>query len=105
MAAHLDGSREEIKGLTAAPGLEHNMNIKNETGSRTMLQIFTMMFFSLAAFAGIAILSEMLIGSWPEVKRALRAQEATLPRPVPTRIRMVRWTRQSPVRPTLRAAA
>ena len=70
-----------------------------------MLQIFTMMFFSLTACAGIAILSEMLIGSWPEVKRALGAQEATLPRPVPTRVWMVRWTRQSPVRPTLRAAA
>ena len=70
-----------------------------------MLQIFTMMFFSFAALAGIAILSEMLIGSWPEVKRALGAPEAILPRPVPTRVRMVRWIRQSAVRPTLRAAA
>lgn len=70
-----------------------------------MLQIFTMMFFSLAALAGMAILSEMLIGSWPEVKRALSAQEVTLARPVPARVRMVRRTRWAAVRPTLRAAA
>ena len=70
-----------------------------------MLQIFTMMFFSIAALAGIAILSEMLIGSWPEVKRALGTQDAALPRPVPMRVRMVRRTCPAAVRPTLRAAA
>lgn len=70
-----------------------------------MLQIFTMMFFSVAALAGIAILSEMLIGSWPEVKRALGRHEAALPSPVPTRVRMVRRPRQATARPTLRAAA
>lgn len=70
-----------------------------------MLQIFTMMFFSLAALGGIAILSEMLIGSWPEVKRALGAPEAALPLPVPKRVRMVRQIQRPAVRPTLRAAA
>jgi hypothetical protein len=47
----------------------------------------------------------MLIGSWPEVKRALSAYEAPLPRSVPARVRMVQQTRQAAVRPTLRAAA
>ena len=70
-----------------------------------MLQIFTMMFFSLAAFAGIAILSEMLIGSWPDVKRALSAREATLPRPVPGRVRTVQRVQRPAIRATLRAAA
>ena len=70
-----------------------------------MLQIFTMMFFSLAAFAGIAILSEMLIGSWPEVKRALSTPAATLPRSVLGRVRTARRAQRPALRPTLRAAA
>ena len=70
-----------------------------------MLQIITMTFFSIEALAGIAILSEILIGSWPEVKRALSAPEGALPSPVRTRIRMVRRPRRAAVRPTLRAAA
>jgi hypothetical protein len=70
-----------------------------------MLQIYTMLFFSLAALVGIAILFEMLVGSWPEMKRALSAPDATLPRPVPGRVRTVRRIRRSAVQPTLRAAA
>ena len=72
-----------------------------------MLQIFTMMFFSAAAFAGILILSEILIGSWPEVKRALGTRIDTVapPRLAPARIRTVRRGRQAAARPTMRAAA
>ena len=71
-----------------------------------MLQIFTMMFFSVAALAGIGILSEMLIESWPEVKRALTPEPVVAPsRPAPLRVRMVRRTGQAVLRPTLRAAA
>lgn len=69
-----------------------------------MLQIFTVMFFSVVALGGFLILSEMLIGSWPEVRRAL-APEAVfaLPRPALARVRKVQRTRQ--VGRTLRAAA
>ena len=70
-----------------------------------MLQIFTMMFFSIAALGGMLILSEMLIGSWPEVKHALAPEPVVaLPCPAPARVR-VRWTPQAVARPTLRAAA
>ena len=72
-----------------------------------MLQIFTMMFFSLAALAASALLAEMFIEGWLDVKRALGldARTAPLPRPAAARLRLVRTTARAAAQPALRAAA
>jgi hypothetical protein len=72
-----------------------------------MLQVLSMMFFSLMAFSTVALLSEMLIENWREVRQALAgaAQASALPYPRPARIRRIR-TRVSPgSRIATRAAA
>lgn len=57
-----------------------------------MLQVLTMLFFSLMAFGAVALLSEILIGNWDDVRRALlgEPQAMPLPTPRPARIRRLR---------------
>jgi hypothetical protein len=72
-----------------------------------MLQIFAMIFFSIAAVAAIGVMLATVADGWEAVKRALGldTRTAPLPKPLPVRFRTVRTSPQLVPRPVLRAAA
>ena len=73
-----------------------------------MLQIFATMFFSVLAMAAAAMLLEMLVAGWPDMRRALGLIDRTtaLPRRrVAGRVRPVRKTPRVAPQAGLRAAA
>ena len=72
-----------------------------------MLQILSMLFFSLMAFGAVALLSGILIENWHDVRQALLGGPQAMQLPLPRTARIRRGPARAPAGTTIaqRAAA